>query len=272
MNKDLLNLPVALAIGAVMLMSGPLMAQSLDKAAPEPLPESTQQNEVDDEGLVEQVKQRLAEKIPQFSSAEVSASTIPGLFEVIVDGMIYYSDESGEYLIDGSLIRVSDRTNMTDARLGKIQMKYIDELDDKDLLIYEPEVEPTGTLTVFTDISCGYCRRLHGELDTLLDAGVRVRYLLFPRAGLGSQGHKDLVSVWCAENPQEAMTNAKAGGKIEPATCENPVEMHVELARQLGLQGTPMMFTNRGDKIPGYRPAEALAELIIHGQPEPVVQ
>ena len=216
----------------------------------------------EDAAQMEQAKQRLVQRLPQFESAQISTSSIPGLFEVIIDSAIYYIDETGDYLIDGSLIRLTDRVNVTESRLGKIQMKFIDEVDDKDMLIYEPEVEPTGTLTVFTDISCGYCRRLHEELPTLLDAGVRVRYLLFPRAGLGSQGHKDLVSVWCADNPQEAMTNAKAGGKIEPKTCDNPIEMHVALAQTLGLRGTPLMFTDSGEKIPGYRPAEDLAALI----------
>jgi thiol:disulfide interchange protein DsbC len=120
---------------------------------------------------------------------------------------------------------------------------------------------------VFTDISCGYCRRLHAELDTLLDAGVRVRYLLFPRAGMGSQGQKDLESVWCADDPQAAMTNAKAGGKIEPKSCDNPIAKHVALAERVGLRGTPLIYTDSGEKIPGYREASALVKMIEASKP-----
>ena len=114
------------------------------------------------------------------------------------------------------------------------------------MLIYEPEGPSERSITVFTDISCGYCRRLHEDIDALLDEGVRVRYLLFPRAGLGSQGHKDLESVWCAEDPQAAMTAAKAGARITPATCENPIESHIALAEQVGLRGTPLIYLDTG--------------------------
>ena len=104
-------------------------------------------------------------------------------------------------------------------------------------------------------------------MDTLLDEGVSVRYLLFPRAGLGSQGHKDLESVWCADDPQAAMTNAKAGGKIEPMTCDNPIEQHVALAERLGLRGTPLIYTDSGEKIPGYREARVLAGMVNQSEP-----
>ena len=213
--------------------------------------------------------QNLSEQLPGFQFTEISESTITGLYEVIADGQIYYVNKTAQYLIDGSLIRLSDRTNLTDSRLGKIHMGLIDAMDEKDMLIYEPETPSDRSITVFTDISCGYCRRLHAELDTLLDDGVRVRYLLFPRAGLGSQGHKDLVSVWCADNPQEAMTNAKAGGKIEPLTCDNPVEKHVALAESIGLRGTPLIYTDSGEKVPGYREAATLATMVNGSEPLP---
>lgn len=210
----------------------------------------------------ERLMKKLSENLPGIAFTEISESIIPGLFEVITDGQIYYIDESAEYLIDGSLIRLADRANLTDARLGRIHMSLIGQMDEKDMLIYEPETASNRSITVFTDISCGYCRRLHAELDTLLDEGVRVRYLLFPRAGLGSQGHKDLESVWCADNPQDAMTNAKAGGQIEPETCDNPIEAHVALAERLGLRGTPLIYTDSGEKVPGYREANVLATMV----------
>jgi len=186
---------------------------------------------------------------------------------VVTDGQIYYVDESAEYLIDGSLIRLSDRANLTDSRLGRIHMGLIQAMDEKDMLIYEPETESTRSITVFTDISCGYCRRLHAELDTLMEEGVRVRYLMFPRAGLGSQGHKDLESVWCADDPHGAMDNAKAGGEIEPKSCDNPIESHVALAERLGLRGTPLIYTDSGEKIPGYREASVLATMVNGSEP-----
>ncbi len=219
------------------------------------------------ESTVDEVQKRLSERLPGIGVTSLEPSPVPGLFELVTDGQIYYVDENAEYLVDGSLIRLSDRENLTDARLGGIQMALIDDMGEENMLIYEPEVPSNRSITVFTDISCGYCRRLHGEIDTLLDDGVRVRYLLFPRAGLGSQGHKDLESVWCADDPQAAMTNAKSGGKIEPKSCDNPIESHVALAERLGLRGTPLIYTDSGVKIPGYREATVLAGMVNDSKP-----
>lgn len=219
------------------------------------------------ESTVDEVQARLSERLPGIGVTSLEQSPLPGLFELVTDGQIYYVDENAEYLVDGSLIRLSDRENLTDARLGGIQMALINEVGEENMLIYEPEVPSNRSITVFTDISCGYCRRLHGEIDTLLDEGVRVRYLLFPRAGLGSQGHKDLESVWCADDPQAAMTNAKSGGKIEPKSCDNPIESHVALAERLGLRGTPLIYTDSGVKIPGYREAAILASMVNDSKP-----
>ena len=275
MKKKFSSMPALLAASALLIIGSQAHAQD-DKAVVPNSDTVVTEQAVSSEAetadsteisTLEQVKQKLTEQLPGIQFTEVSQSTIPGLFEVIADGQIYYVNESAQYLIDGSLIRLSDRANLTDARLGKIHMGLIDAMNEKDMLIYEPETPSERSITVFTDISCGYCRRLHAELDTLLDAGVRVRYLLFPRAGLGSQGHKDLVSVWCADNPQEAMTNAKAGGKIEALTCDNPVEKHVALAESVGLRGTPLMYIDSGEKIPGYREAAALVTTVNDSEP-----
>lgn len=219
------------------------------------------------ESTLDEIGERLSESLPGVSVTSLTETPVQGLYELITDGQIYYLDESAEYLVDGSLIQLKDRVNLTDARLGGIHMSLISEIGEDNMLIYEPEKPSTRSITVFTDISCGYCRRLHAELDTLLEEGVRVRYILFPRAGLGSQGHKDLESVWCADDPQGAMTNAKSGGKIEPKTCSNPIEQHVALAEQLGLRGTPLIYTDSGEKIPGYREASALASMVNDSEP-----
>ncbi len=216
---------------------------------------------------LDEIGERLTTNLPGIAVSSLTETQLPGLFELVSDGRIYYIDEAAEFLIDGSLIRLTDRRNITDERLGGIHMGLIDDIDEKNMLIYEPEAPATRSITVFTDISCGYCRRLHAEIDTLLDEGVRVRYLLFPRAGLGSQGHKDLESVWCAADPLEAMTNAKSGGKVVPKSCANPIEEHVALAERLGLRGTPLIYTDSGEKIPGYREAAALASMVNGSEP-----
>lgn len=222
---------------------------------------------VQSESTIDEIGERLATNLPGIDVSGLAESDFDGLFELISDGQIYYIDENAEYLVDGSLIRLSDRANLTDARLGGLHMGLIEQIGEESMLIYEPEKSATRSITVFTDISCGYCRRLHAEIETLLEEGVRVRYLLFPRAGLGSQGHKDLESVWCADDPLEAMTNAKAGGRIVPATCDTPIEQHVALAERVGLRGTPLIYTDSGEKVPGYREAAALASMVNSSEP-----
>jgi len=209
----------------------------------------------------------IEDKLPGIELTSVAETPANGLFEVIIDGGIYYVDASGDYLIEGSLIDLASRENLTEARLGSLHTELLAGMDEQDMLVYEPDEPSERSITVFTDISCGYCRRLHADIDTLLDAGVRVRYLLFPRAGLDSQGHKDLESVWCAGDPLEAMTVAKAGGTVPPATCDNPIEQHVALAQQVGLRGTPLIYTDTGERIPGYREPAELVRSVLDGEP-----
>lgn len=216
---------------------------------------------------LDELRENIEALLPGIPISSVAETPVDGLYELIADGQLYYIDKAGEYLLDGNLIQLSNRMNLTEARLGTLHVGMLAEIGEENMLIYEPKTESKRSLTIFTDISCGYCRRLHAELDTLMEEGVRVRYLLFPRAGLGSQGHKDLESVWCADDPQAAMTNAKAGGKIVPMTCNNPIEQHVALAERVGLRGTPLMYLDSGERIPGYREATIIANMIHESEP-----
>ena len=219
------------------------------------------------DNVIDEVRGKLEERLPGIAIGDITETPIPGLYELITDGSIYYVDESAEYLFDGSMISLDTRENLTDARMGTLHVGMIDEIPESQMLIYEPEDSIDRSITVFTDISCGYCRKLHQEIDGLLDAGIRVRYLMFPRAGLGSDAHKALESVWCADNPQEAMTEAKAGNPVEPRTCDNPIESHVALAERVGLRGTPLIYLDNGQRVPGYREPSVLAEIIKSSDP-----
>lgn len=217
--------------------------------------------------VIDAVRGKLEERLPGIAIGEITATPIPGVFELITDGSVYYVDESAEYLFDGSLISLATRENLTDARMGTLHVGMINDIPESQMLIYEPENSIDRAITVFTDISCGYCRKLHQEIDDLLDAGIRVRYLMFPRAGLGSDAHKALESVWCADNPQQAMTDAKAGNPVDPRSCDNPIEAHVALAERVGLRGTPLIYLDNGQRVPGYREPSVLAEIIKSTDP-----
>jgi len=220
-----------------------------------------------DDPNIDVIKGKLSEKLPDVAIGSLEKSPVDGLYELITAGEIYYVSSDGEYIFDGEMIELATRTNLTNARKGKIHLGLINAVDEKDMLIYEPEEKSDRSVTVFTDISCGYCRKLHTELEELLAGGVRVRYLMFPRAGLETPAAQDLESVWCADDPQTAMTTAKAGGAIETANCENPIDSHVALAEQVGLRGTPLIYLDNGEMVPGYRSAKQLVEMIKNSEP-----
>jgi len=191
----------------------------------------------------------------------------PGLFEVITDSQIVYVDEDITLLFQGEMINLTDGINLTEARLAGIHMGLINELGEQNMLVYDGADDSDRSITVFTDINCGYCRQLHSEIDTLLQAGISVRYLMFPRAGLESDSRTALESVWCADNPQEAMTAAKAGEPIVEKECDTPVETHYELAGKVGLRGTPLIYLDNGTALPGYREASVIVEMINSSEP-----
>lgn len=213
------------------------------------------------------VYQAFRERFPDLPIDSLTDAPYPGLFEVITDSQIVYVDEDMTLLFQGEMINLKDGINLTEARLSGIHMGLINELGEDNMLVYPAETESDRSITVFTDINCGYCRLLHSEIDTLLQAGVSVRYLMFPRAGLESESRTALESVWCADNPQAAMTAAKAGEPITEEVCDTPVETHYELAGKVGLRGTPLIYLDNGTALPGYREASVIVEMINASEP-----
>jgi len=214
-----------------------------------------------------EVRENAQKHLGDFEITELSESPIPGLYELVSGGTIFYVDAQGKYLIEGDMIDLEQRISLTEQKLGKLHISMIAGMEDDEMLVYQP-AKPTGrAITVFTDISCGYCRRLHAEIDTLLEAGIAVRYLMFPRAGLDTPASQALESVWCADDPQAAMTTAKAGGQVPTKSCSNPIEAHVELAQQVGLRGTPLIYLDTGERIPGYRDATSIVQQVSSGEP-----
>src|SRR5699024_2763354 len=159
----------------------------------------------------------------------------------------------------GRLIDLETQTDLTDAAKAVLRRELLAEVDPSETIVFGPE-DADYELMVFTDVSCGYCRRLHGQMDEYANQGIRIKYLAFPRAGKESETYDTMVSVWCADDPQSAMNTAKAGGEPARATCDNPVADQYELGRALGVTGTPSMMTADGDMIPGYVPPRQLRE------------
>ena len=189
---------------------------------------------------------------------QINPSPVAGLKELITNKGVLYASPDGQFLMQGTLIDLNNRSNLTEQALNGVRVEGIKEYQDS-MIVYKAPNEK-HQITVFTDISCGYCRKLHRELDDLLDAGITVRYLAFPRGGLQGSGYADLMNVWCARDQQEALTEAKSGEDTKVvAGCSAPVAEHYQLGQSFGISGTPAIVLEDGKMIPGYQPAAALS-------------
>lgn len=220
-----------------------------------------------DEDYEIEIRQSLMIHFPNLPIDKITPSPIQNIYEISSEGAIYYIDSKGEFLIDGNIIDIPNRSNITESRKSTLQLALINSIPESDMLIYEPSIESNRSMTIFTDTTCPYCSKLHAEIDALLDAGIRIRYLLYPRAGLGSQAHSELESVWCSDDPHNAMTVVKAGRSVETISCSNPIETHVSIAKKVGLRGTPLIYLDSGAVFPGYKPASFFIEAISNSSP-----
>lgn len=196
----------------------------------------------------------------------VNLSAIPGLYEVVVGGQILYLSEDGRFVVQGDILDLGSRANLTENRRGELRGKVIAAVGEKDMVVFAPEEPIKHTVTVFTDIDCGYCRKMHSQMAAYNKEGIKIRYLWFPREGIGSESYNKAVAVWCADNRQEALTKAKRGENIERKTCENPVQAQYELGQKLGVRGTPSMILESGEMIPGYVPPTQLAQMLAENK------
>jgi len=207
----------------------------------------------------ELVELRIRELAPNAQSIAVSETPVDGVLQVQINGDIVYATADGKYLIQGRLIDLDTREDITEAAKSGIRKELLRDVDTGKQITFAPE-EPVYDLTVFTDIDCGYCRKLHSQISEYNDQGIAIHYMAFPRAGIGSPSYDKAVSVWCAADQQTALTSAKAGNDPEPLSCDNPVAEQYQLGIDLGVTGTPALLTSSGQLIPGYVPPEALRQ------------
>lgn len=207
------------------------------------------------------VRQALSKSMPDIKIESVKPSEVKGLFEVKIGSSIVYVSEDGKYLINGRLIDVATRTDLTESRLSNSRKQALAKLSDKEMIVFKPKISK-HSVYVFTDIDCGYCRKLHSEIDQYMAEGITINYLFFPRAGKPSESYDKAVSVWCASDRKAALTAAKKGETIPAKTCENPVDEHMQLAEEFEVKGTPMIVTVGGAVFPGYLPAKQLIQAL----------
>ncbi len=198
---------------------------------------------------------------------KVEKTPVTGIALLITNQGLFYASYNGDYFIQGKVYSlVTKVTDLAEQSLAKIRLEGITKFKD-DMIIYKAKDEKY-VVTVFTDITCGYCRKMHKQMDDYNARGITFRYLAYPRSGIKDQlgnyteGFKDLRSVWCSEDPNTAMTNAKNSKGIGYRVCDKPIEGEFDFGRQVGVNGTPAIILSNGMMIPGYQPPAQLEQLL----------
>lgn len=215
--------------------------------------------------LAKDVPAGLGEKLaPLFGGApdSLQATPLEGLFEAKFGGDILYVSGDGRYIMTGEMIDAETRVSLTEESRSADRKELVKTIDAGKTVEFKAKGEEKHVLYAFTDVDCQFCVKLHREVPALNEQGVTVRYLAYPRAGVGSPAYKKMVNVWCAEDKQDAMTKVKNGEEIPAKDCENPVAADFDLGRKLGVNGTPALLTTDGMMIPGYRPADQLVKML----------
>jgi thiol:disulfide interchange protein DsbC len=209
----------------------------------------------------EAIRVTINRTFPDVEITSIKDSRINGLYEVLLGPELIYATGDGRYILQGDLIDMKQKRNLSEEQRSHAREKLLGKIPANEYIEYSP-VERKHTVYVFTDIDCGFCRKLHRDMPKLNKLGIAVRYLAFPRNGIDSQTYKQMESVWCAANPSKAMNEAKQGMRVSKKACKNPVARQFALGQDMGVRGTPSIFAENGQSISGYIPPDKLLQML----------
>jgi thiol:disulfide interchange protein DsbC len=215
----------------------------------------------DETGEISAIRAFLAANQPNIEVQDIVPSPIAGLYQVnIQNGRTIFVSSDARFLLPGDLYEATDAglVNLGDELRREIRKEKIAALDESEMIIFPAKGEEKTVMTVFTDVDCPYCRKLHGEMDELNNAGITVRYLAFPRTGLNTKEHRKMISTWCSDNRAAMLTSAERGGDVPEVDCDNPVAEQYNLGREVGVTGTPALVLEDGTILIGFRSAADL--------------
>jgi thiol:disulfide interchange protein DsbC len=207
----------------------------------------------------------VAAHIPGARPEELRATAVPGIYELVRGADIVYVSADGKYAFTGDLVELASNNNLTEQHRRELRAKAIGAFPESDMLVFGP-TDPKYTVTVFTDVDCPYCRKLHSQIALYNHLGIRVRYLLYPRTGPNTVAWTKAEQVWCSPDRKAALTRAKLGEELNTKPCaNNPVARSYALGQDLALEGTPAIVMPNGEMLPGYVPPDVLAQHLKDG-------
>jgi thiol:disulfide interchange protein DsbC len=249
-------------VAAATLFTGVALAQTGVAANPVVAPAAAQAGKPADS------RAAIAKKLEGLKVEDVRISPVTGVYEITRGSDVSYVSSDGRYAIVGDMIDLDSDANLSENRRRGIRQRLIETVPENEMLVFSPK-DPKYTITVFTDIDCGYCRKLHSQIAEYNRLGIRVRYLFFPRSGPDTESWHKAEAVWCSSNRNEALTKAKKGETIETKDCgaNDIVARDYELGQKLSVDGTPAIFLSTGEMLPGYAPPGQLVNYLKTGKP-----
>lgn len=213
----------------------------------------------------QKIRETIAKAIPDLPVKSIHKSELEGVYQVNTEaGETLFFSQDGRFFITGDLYSLENNKiqNLSEIKREQERVAKIDAIPGEQKIVFPAQGEIKGKIAVFTDIDCGYCRKLHKEVPALNKMGVEVSYLAYPRAGVNSESYNKFVSAYCAEDKLLAMTKAKNGQAIEPKVCANHVTEQYNLGREMGISGTPAIVLDNGTLIPGYVSADKIVKAL----------
>ena len=212
----------------------------------------------------ERTKEQIAADLPGVEANDIFDAAIAGFYEIALGSSVAYVSKDGRYLLQGDLYDLQENSNLTEQRRSNARVDMLATVDPETMIVFSPPPEEVKyTITIFTDIDCGYCRQFHREIETVNAMGVAVHYLSYPRTGPDTESWFKADKVWCAEDRNTALTEAKLGGTVPEESCgSTPVASHYDLGNLVGVRGTPSVYTSSGEHIGGYLTPDQLLEVL----------
>jgi len=259
---------ITAAVALAVFSSAPMASTNMDTIEPiQMTSEDLSIADYDDQNAVSgfnDVEQSIIDRIstlaPDSSVTHISESPVPGLYTVVIDDSeVIYMSSNSRIFISGDMMEISTVgvKNLTEERRSTNRMKLLSEFQKNGVISYNAPNEKIR-LSVFTDIDCPYCRKLHENMDEYLSAGISIDYYAYPRSGPETSSFTKYVATWCADDQKKAMDFVMSGGNIGSNDCENPVEQQFRLGEKIGITGTPSFISLDGQVVPGLLPPQAL--------------
>lgn len=215
---------------------------------------------------LEKVRKAVTANLPGVTPEMVTPSTAPGIYQIQKGSVFAYVTGDGRFLIQGDMVDLVTGEEVTEQQRARARLSVLKQFGPERVIEFGGK-DTRHWVTVFTDIDCGYCRKLHNEMSQYHAQGIGIRYLFYPRSGPNTESFSLAESVWCSADRKEALTQAKRGARIAaPSSCQNPVMAHYEAGEALGINATPMLVLPDGEIVRGYVPAAALAQRMKTGQ------